>query len=207
MRGSVGQRDAIFAIVDATQLDNISGAHDAGAMNPKKLRRVQLLFEHVERLAHQVHAVAHVQLGVGSTIRVGISEIGYAFPAPTGIVDYDLRRATNGVPTATIIADAGPFAIRSVSADGSVPLMSKQLQLPIGASYQVGGPIPSGANLGYIATIINAGAAPQWQPNDRVIVRAFVDWQRTTHSQTLPYVYTAGGFLPPRIDRGYFGQN
>ena len=27
----------------------------------------------------------------GSTIRIGVSEIGYAFPAPTGIVDYDLR--------------------------------------------------------------------------------------------------------------------
>src|SRR6266850_511438 len=28
----------------------------------------------------------------GSTIRVGVSEVGYAFPAPTGIVDYGLRR-------------------------------------------------------------------------------------------------------------------
>src|SRR5450631_964438 len=28
----------------------------------------------------------------GSAIRVGITEIGYAFPAPTGIVDYALRR-------------------------------------------------------------------------------------------------------------------
>src|SRR6202046_3921535 len=45
----------------------------------------------------------------GSTIRVGISEIGYAFPAPTGIVDYDLRHATDGKPTATIIAESGPF--------------------------------------------------------------------------------------------------
>src|ERR1700733_585163 len=26
----------------------------------------------------------------GSTIRIGVSEIGYAFPAPTGIVDYAL---------------------------------------------------------------------------------------------------------------------
>src|SRR5271156_136078 len=32
----------------------------------------------------------------GSTIRIGVSEIGYAFPAPTGIVDYDLRNPGNG---------------------------------------------------------------------------------------------------------------
>src|SRR6202050_5781119 len=44
----------------------------------------------------------------GFTIRIGISEVGYAFPAPTGIVDYDLRRA-NGTPTATIVATEGPF--------------------------------------------------------------------------------------------------
>src|SRR3984957_2587486 len=27
----------------------------------------------------------------GSAVHVGVSAIGYAFPAPTGIVDYDLR--------------------------------------------------------------------------------------------------------------------
>src|ERR1700722_12604484 len=45
----------------------------------------------------------------GSAIRIGVSEIGYAFPAPTGIVDYELRRSGNGTPTATIVASAGPF--------------------------------------------------------------------------------------------------
>ncbi len=35
----------------------------------------------------------------GSTIRIGISEVGYAFPAPTGIVDYDLRHTGNGTPS------------------------------------------------------------------------------------------------------------
>ena len=56
----------------------------------------------------------------GSTIRVDISEIGYAFPAPTGIVDYDLRHPGNGTPAATIVADAGPFEARALSIDGVV---------------------------------------------------------------------------------------
>src|SRR5580704_16866402 len=43
----------------------------------------------------------------GSTIRVGVSEIGYAFPAPTGIVDYNLRPAGDGSAGATIIANGG----------------------------------------------------------------------------------------------------
>jgi hypothetical protein len=45
----------------------------------------------------------------GSTIRIGVSEIGYAFPAPTGIVDYDLRDPGNGTPSAAVVASAGPF--------------------------------------------------------------------------------------------------
>ncbi|HEX4584048.1 MAG TPA: hypothetical protein VH183_04405 [Burkholderiaceae bacterium] len=142
----------------------------------------------------------------GSTIRVGISAIGYAFPAPTGIVDYDLRHATDGQPTATVIADAGPFATRGISVDGSLPLISKQLQLPMGASYQIGGPA-NGANAGYKSTVVNFAAAPQWAPNDRLTVRAFVDWQQTSHAQTSPVVFTAGDFLPPRIARRNLGQD
>ena len=141
-----------------------------------------------------------------STIRVGISEIGYAFPAPTGIVDYDLRHATDGKPAATIIAESGPFDNESISLDGSVPLYSKELQLPIGMDFATGAPPPSGANLGYTSKYVNLGAAPVWKPNADVTVRVFADWQDTTHARTLPTVFTAGDYLPPQIDRGFLGQ-
>ena len=58
----------------------------------------------------------------GSTIRVGVSEIGYAFPAPTGIVDYDLRHPGNGTPSATVVASAGPFQAHGLSIDGILPI-------------------------------------------------------------------------------------
>src|SRR5271156_459513 len=48
----------------------------------------------------------------GSTIRVGVTEIGYAFPAPTGIVDYDLRHADGDKPTAAVVTSAGPYQAR-----------------------------------------------------------------------------------------------
>src|SRR5277367_5032918 len=63
--------------------------------------------------------------------------IGYAFPAPTGIVDYNLRRAGSGTPSATIVASAGPFQAHGLSIDGSLPIISTELQLPMGASYQI----------------------------------------------------------------------
>ena len=76
----------------------------------------------------------------GSTIRVGISEIGYAFPAPTGIADYELRRATDDKLTASIIAQGGPYDDKSISVDGSIPLCSTELQLPLGVNFQTGTP-------------------------------------------------------------------
>jgi iron complex outermembrane receptor protein len=144
----------------------------------------------------------------GSTIRIGVSEIGYAFPAPTGIVDYDLRHPGNGTPSATVVASAGPFQAHGLSVDGNLPLISSALQLPMGASLQTstqtaaGGPDP-----GYTSTVANVGATPQWKPNDWLTVRGIFDWTQTTHVKTLPFVFTAGDYLPPDTPRGYYGQN
>src|SRR5271163_1649463 len=64
----------------------------------------------------------------GSTIRVGVSEVGYAFPAPTGIVDYDLRHAGDGSTSASVVAIEGPFEARGLSVDAVVPVMARELQ-------------------------------------------------------------------------------
>jgi len=144
----------------------------------------------------------------GSTIRIGVSEIGYAFPAPTGIVDYELRHAGNGTPSATIVASAGPFEARGVSIDGNLPLISSELQLPMGASYQVSTQTQiSSPNPGYTSTVVNFGATPQWKPTDQLTLRGIFDWTQTTNAKTLPIVLTAGDYLPPDTPRGYFGQN
>lgn len=143
----------------------------------------------------------------GSTIRIGISEVGYAFPAPTGIVDYDLRHTGNGTPTATVVASAGPFEARGLSVDGNLPVISAHLQLPVGASYQTSTQTFSGANPGYTSTIANFGATPEWTPNDRLTFRGIFDWTQTTNARTLPIILTGGDYQPPQTPRGYYGQN
>jgi iron complex outermembrane recepter protein len=144
----------------------------------------------------------------GSTIRIGVSEIGYAFPAPTGIVDYDLRHPGNGTPSATVVASAGPFEARGLSVDGNLPLISSALQVPMGASLQTSTQTASGVpNPGYTSTVANVGATPQWTPNDWLTLRAILDWTQTTHVKTLPFIFTEGDYLPPETPRGYYGQN
>ena len=143
----------------------------------------------------------------GSTIRVGVSEIGYAFPAPTGIVDYGLRHSGDGTPSASIIASAGPYEARGLSIDGSIPLDGNKLLLPIGASSQISTQTPYGSYPGYTSRIDSAGATPQWSPNDKITVRALVDWQQTRAANTFPLFLSAGDDLPPPLPRGYLGQN
>jgi iron complex outermembrane recepter protein len=143
-----------------------------------------------------------------STIRVGVSEIGYAFPAPTGIVDYDLRHTGGDTPSATIIANVGPYEARGVSIDGSLPLLGNELVLPIGVSTQVSTQTGSFGNYpGYTSNVTSLGATPLWSPNDKITVRAIVDWQRTSDAKTFPLYFPAGDFLPPPITKGYQGQN
>lgn len=143
-----------------------------------------------------------------STIKVGVSEIGYAFPAPTGIVDYDLRHAGGDVPNATIIANVGPDEGRGISIDSSLPLIGSELVLPIGISTQVSTQTPSyGPYPGYTSNITSIGATPLWSPNDKITVRAIVDWQQTDNAKTFPLYFTAGDFLPPAISKNYLGQN
>ncbi len=144
----------------------------------------------------------------GSTMHVGVSEIGYPFPAPTGIADYNLRSVGGDAPTATIIASAGPYEAWSVSVDGSVPL-GQGFALPIGVSTQVSTQSSQdGAYYpGLTSRVTSVGATPQWKPNDRVTVRALIDWQETTNAKTQPEFFTAGDFLPPLISKGYVAQD
>jgi iron complex outermembrane recepter protein len=143
----------------------------------------------------------------GSTTRVGVSEIGYPFPAPTGIVDYELRHAGDGTPAATVIANVGPYDAWGVSVDGTVPLAGKELILPIGVATQVSTQTQFSSMPGYTSHITSIGATPQWTPSDRVTVRGLFDWQQTRDATTMPLFFSAGDYLPPPIPRGYLGQN
>ena len=143
----------------------------------------------------------------GSTIRVGVTEIGYAFPAPTGIVDYDLRHTGDGKASASLVASAGSFGARGLSVDANLPIIGSELELPIGASYQASSQSPVGPYPGYLTNLANVGATPQWKPSDQVTVRGIFDWTNVTQAHAMPVIFTAGDYVPPEIDRRYLGQS
>jgi len=137
----------------------------------------------------------------GSTIRVGISALGYPFPAPTGIVDYDLRHAGDK-PTLTVVSDLGPFDARGVDLDGQLPIASLNLRMPMGISDRLNAALP-----GYTQHIVSVGLAPEWMPRDGVAIRAFVDWQRVSGDRVAPLIFMASNDLPSRVPARYLGQD
>src|SRR5713101_8557647 len=161
-----------FGLTLGLERNGLYGPGGVRGFNPQSAGNVRidgLYFDQQGALSNRVRE--------GSTIRIGVSEIGYAFPAPTGIVDYDLRHPGNGTPSATVVVSAGPFEARGFSVDGNLPLISSALHLPMGASLQTSTNTPVGwSNPGYTSTVANVGATPQWKPNDWLTFRGIFDW-------------------------------
>lgn len=198
----LAKADDAFGLTLGLETIGLYGPGNVRGFNPQTAGDVRiggLYFDQQGNLSNRVVE--------GSAVRVGLSATGYAFPAPTGIVDYDLRHVGNGTPTASVVVSAGPFEARGASIDAVLPVVGRELQLPIGASYQVNTGTPFGSQPGYTSRTANFGATPAWMPNDRLTFRAIIDWAQTTEAKTVPLYFAAGDFVPPTISRGYYGQN
>jgi iron complex outermembrane receptor protein len=137
----------------------------------------------------------------GSTIRIGISAVGYPFPAPTGIADFDLRHV--GDKTAlTVLTGGGPFQTRAIDLDGQLSLPSWNMKVPIGISRRISADLD-----GYASPEVSAAIAPQWTPREGIVVRAFWDGVRSQY-QVVPEIVMGASVLslPPRLPASYLGQ-
>jgi iron complex outermembrane recepter protein len=137
----------------------------------------------------------------GSVIRVGPSAQGYLFPAPTGIVDYELRDPGKS-PGATVILSAGPFATRSLDLDVRLPVPALDLALPIGVGYRDIAYLP-----GSTSNDVELGAAPRWTPNERLTVRLIADARWVRHDRAPPLIYPDGPYAPPPIPARAYSQD
>jgi iron complex outermembrane receptor protein len=132
------------------------------------------------------------------TIHVGPSAQGYAFPAPTGVVDISLR-PSGDKPVFAPLLSFGPYRSYGAELDAQVPLVKQRLSVAAGATYYRnhfanGG---DGDSSGF-------GIVPRWHPTSAIEVIAF--WgAHYDYSQTQQPAYVAAGsFLPPAIVRGQY---
>ena len=172
-----------------------SSARGFSPVQAGNIRIEGLYFDQVEPLnAHTVR---------GSAVRVGISAQAFPFPAPTGIVDYQLRLPSTDF-AASAVAAYGPHDSGLVEVDAQASLIPRELNIGLGAGFA--------ANQGYEYAVRDhlwtAGAIAHWRPSETLEVISFFDLNRSEQWVARPLVFIDGTVIPPPFDnRDLSGQD
>lgn len=154
----------------------------------------------IEGLYFDVQGALSEVVRAGSTIQVGISALGYPFPAPTGIVDFALRRVARE-PVVSVRTGFGDFFAPSATVDAALPL-SGDLDLNVGLGVEES-VYPDGADFWYV----RYGGVMRWRPAAGVELTGFYSRYDYFDEEQTPVIFTAGAFLPRRIARNrFYGQ-
>ncbi len=192
---------AVDAAEDAfgTRVGNESiglyGPYNARGFSPVSAGNVR-----IEGLYFDQQAQLNNRNARGNAVRVGISAQSYAFPAPTGIADFNLRlpgdkRIVSGVLT------FGPFTTYVFEIDAQVPVTEK-FSFGLGLSSN-----RIDNDSGNKNRLWESSAIGRLRPNENTDVTAFVGVFDDCHNEQQPAVFTGGPFLPPRYKRHeFFGQ-
>ncbi|MBL8297843.1 MAG: TonB-dependent receptor [Rhodanobacteraceae bacterium] len=131
----------------------------------------------------------------GSAIRVGLSAQGYPFPAPTGIVDYRLRKPGEE-RVISVISAWGPYAGRALEVNAKLPLVTDKLGVSAAISHSQE-EYYDGADADYV----RAGLVTRWRPTETIEITPFWSLSRGRDEEAPPSIRTRGAFLPPRLER------
>lgn len=156
----------------------------------------------IEGLYFDRQGTLPTQLVDGSAIRVGLSAQGYAFPAPTGIVDYRLSK-TGATGVASAVGIVGPYGATALDLGIKQVLAPGRLDVAAGLGF-AREEYYDGADADYV----RAGVAPRWRPLDTVEIIPFWSLSRGRDEEVPPVIVPAGAYLPPRVPlRHHFGQD
>lgn len=148
-----------------------------------------LYFDHIYPLSPMMRE--------STTIRVGLSAIGYPFPAPTGVVDYALLDPKS-VAANSFTATVDGWGGTSMQIDRDQPLGST-LALS-GALGLYKNEFRNGTNNFQTVSAVTA----KWRPAEAVTIQPFWQHARVQDDDTGALYSTAGNFLPPKIQRRKF---
>lgn len=127
-----------------------------------------------------------------STIHVGISTLGMPFPAPTGIVDFALRRPGDRWAASLLVAVDG-WGTASIEASANLPLVEGRLGLAGGFTHNHFRDFD-----GTDTRLSELGVVARWTPADDVEIRPFLTVERQSGQNGVVFVPETSG-LPPLV--------
>ena len=153
----------------------------------------------IEGLSVTEHGGFSQRIVAGSTIRVGLTAQSYPFLAPTGIADFSLRKSGNDAILSPVFY-YGPYDTAGLDLDAQIPVVRDKLSLSAGVSYRYDESFP-----GEDVKSAGVGGVLRWRPSDRLEITPFFGRMENWDDQDIPSIFTAGPYLPPKIERNDFG--
>ncbi len=132
-----------------------------------------------------------------SRIRVGIAAQGYAFPAPSGVVDYDLR-TPGDTQDLSVLGEGNSFGYYTLQLDGALPL---DKSFSLGGGVSVNRNINANGAANYEGEI---GILAKWLPLANLEVIPFWSRKDTYVQKDGEFYEPVGEFLPSPIPPRHF---
>lgn len=170
------------------------GVGDVRGFNPATAGNIR-----VEGLSVTEHGGFTSRIASGSTIRVGLTAQGYAFPAPTGIADYALRNPGDEAVLSPVFY-FGPNGTAAADLDAQIPIAGSRLGMAAGIAYRYEENFP-----GEDSQTLQGGAVLRWRPADQIEFKSFYTRAAIMDDLDIGNIFSGGPWLPPQIERRYFG--
>lgn len=152
----------------------------------------------IEGLYFDLQGNLNSRLVSGSSVRVGISAQGYNFPAPTGVIDYEIAKPGDKLLTSVQLTQ-GPWRGVSGEIDVQIPIIGEKLGIAAGVDR-----FHTGTQFGTINDSVSAAVSVRIAPRDGVEIIPFWSQQRDWSFESLPTIFTGGLTLPKRAPRNTF---
>jgi iron complex outermembrane receptor protein len=142
------------------------------------------------------------RLEQSSQIHVGIAAQGYAFPAPTGVVDYSLR-LPGEEPRLSALVESNTRGTTAVELDGAHALIEGRLSIAGGVGFHRDVVADGSANFEH-----NEAVLLKWTPLESVSIMPF--WSRSDlYDKRVGQTYAPSGPFLPAFNPGrhFFGPD
>ncbi|MFM9977221.1 MAG: TonB-dependent receptor domain-containing protein [Sphingomonadaceae bacterium] len=193
---AVTQSDDAFGRSVGDQSIGIYNVVDVRGFSPIEAGNVRLEGLYIDQQANLPQ-----RLVAGSKIRIGISAQGYAFPAPTGIVDYQLQKPGEKLLTSLAVS-YGPWRGAAIEADVQIPIDGERLGIAAGIDLA-----HEGTSFGAINKSRSTAVVIRYAPQPGIEIMPFWSHTRSDDYEAQPVIFSSGAFLPKRIERNrFFGQ-
>ncbi|MCM8731895.1 TonB-dependent siderophore receptor [Hephaestia sp. GCM10023244] len=189
---AVTQAEDAFGVSIGRETLGIYSAGNARGFSPSAAGNVR-----IEGLYFDPVYLPTSLLAESASVKVGLSAQSYPFAAPSGIVDFSLRRPAAKAGQSFLV-DSDSFGSYGLELDGSLPV-STTLGIGYGANFGRS-EYPDGTDGQHVSAALYA----RWRPSDAIELVPFWTASKSYHDEAGPYYIPAGNYLPPQPEQRRF---